>query len=383
MIDDDKLSYVVTWYDDKACFDRTFTLSYWPSEKSVEMVEKKNKKLFLRKYKTTEIQESDLFLGNTVTLLGRQLKVLEYADEFTKDKEKHVQESSFGLVKPSHMSEIGQILCDIYNTSGLSISQAKIIQITGSLAEALLQQHSGEDNFQDLVKTLTQGPSLALVLVGENCVRCWKELTAAHLELGGQDGSNVESGVHCSKSIESAEREIELFFPRKSHTNPYLSGGSTAQLFNSTCCIILPHAVKQRKAGEIISSILGAGFRITALQSFHLDFAKSEEFLEIYKNVVENYGDMVKCLSSGVCLALEITLDSTEVNANHDNQESDIVQQFRDFVGPRDPEIARKLRPNSLRARFGGQGCEYAVHCTDLPEDGKLEVEYFFKILQM
>ena len=37
-------------------------------------------------------------------------------------------------------------------------------------------------------------------------------------------------------------------------------------------------------------------------------------------------------------------------------------------------EIARHLRPRTLRAQFGRTKIENAVHCTDLPEDGLLEV---------
>lgn len=36
-------------------------------------------------------------------------------------------------------------------------------------------------------------------------------------------------------------------------------------------------------------------------------------------------------------------------------------------------EIARHLRPNSLRALYGKNKIQNAVHCTDLPEDGVLE----------
>jgi len=44
-------------------------------------------------------------------------------------------------------------------------------------------------------------------------------------------------------------------------------------------------------------------------------------------------------------------------------------------------EVARKLRPNSIRALYGRTKAKNAIHCTDLPEDATLEVEYFFKIL--
>jgi nucleoside-diphosphate kinase len=47
-----------------------------------------------------------------------------------------------------------------------------------------------------------------------------------------------------------------------------------------------------------------------------------------------------------------------------------------------DPEIAKNLRPNTIRAKFGHTRLVNAVHCSDLPEDGALEVEYFFSIQQ-
>lgn len=37
-------------------------------------------------------------------------------------------------------------------------------------------------------------------------------------------------------------------------------------------------------------------------------------------------------------------------------------------------EIARHLRPATLRALYGKNKVQNAVHCTDLPEDGVLEV---------
>ena len=82
---------------------------------------------------------------------------------------------------------------------------------------------------------------------------------------------------------------------------------------------------------------------------------------------------MVKQLSSGRCLVLEVS---------HPQFGPETVARFRELVGPSDPELARTLRPKSLRARFGATIDENAIHCTDLPEDGALEVEYFFKLLQ-
>lgn len=44
-------------------------------------------------------------------------------------------------------------------------------------------------------------------------------------------------------------------------------------------------------------------------------------------------------------------------------------------------DLCRQLYPDSIRAQYGKTIVHNAVHCTDLPEDGENEVEYFFKLL--
>lgn len=50
------------------------------------------------------------------------------------------------------------------------------------------------------------------------------------------------------------------------------------------------------------------------------------------------------------------------------------MSSLRGLCGPHDPEIAKTIRPNTIRAKFGIDRVKNAVHCTDLPEDGVLEV---------
>ena len=188
----------------------------------------------------------------------------------------------------------------------------------------------------------------------------------------GQD--DINNAAHGSANIEDASTEVNFFFPksRMSSNSVYTPATHFSKTKSTTCCVIKPHAV--HLAGEIIQAIKEGGFQIFALETFHLDFGKAEEFLEVYKGVLENYGDVVKQLSSGMCMAMEIGIDNENV--------LDVVTKFREFCGPQDSEIAKLLRPLTLRARFGGNLAHNAIHCTDLPEDGPLEVEYFFRVLQ-
>ena len=137
-------------------------------------------------------------------------------------------------------------------------------------------------------------------------------------------------------------------------------------LNNCSCCIVKPHALDS--LGRIVDQILEEGFEVSAMQMFNLDKPTAQEFLEVYKGVLPEYVGMVDQLTSGCCVALEI-------------RQENVVNAFRELCGPLDPAVAKHLRPNTLRAHFGQDRVNNAVHCTDLPEDGMLECEYFFKLL--
>ena len=95
---------------------------------------------------------------------------------------------------------------------------------------------------------------------------------------------------------------------------------------------------------------------------------------QVYDGVMPNFRDMVTELSIGACVALEVVARS--------NQVGQVVGAFRDFAGPWDVEMAKELRPTSLRALFGEDRTRNALHCTDMPEDGASESAYFFDVLQ-
>jgi nucleoside-diphosphate kinase len=138
---------------------------------------------------------------------------------------------------------------------------------------------------------------------------------------------------------------------------------------NSTCGIIKPHAVKSGDAGKIIREIVAHGFEITGAVMTTLDLTAAEEFFEVYRYVVSDYNDMAKQLASGPCLALEFSKDGNAVS------------DFREVCGPRDPTVAKQIRPRSIRGLFGVDLVQNAIHCTDLEEDAPLETEYFFALL--
>lgn len=93
--------------------------------------------------------------------------------------------------------------------------------------------------------------------------------------------------------------------------------------------------------------------------------------MEVYKTVIKEYTDLITELISGTIIIIEI----------YDQQNKNIVNDLREFVGPRDTFVAKKIRPKSIRSLYGINRIKNAVHVTDLDEDGPLESAFFFKIL--
>ena len=94
---------------------------------------------------------------------------------------------------------------------------------------------------------------------------------------------------------------------------------------------------------------------------------------------------MVDELCSGSLVAMEIRLKpqllASTAEGNASDQQTNVVVNFRSCCGPWDVNMAKELHPNTLRAIHGRDRVRNAIHCTDLPKDGLIEVEYFFKIL--
>ncbi|XP_049579300.1 nucleoside diphosphate kinase homolog 7 [Syngnathus scovelli] len=370
MEDKERFAFLTDWYDPAASLLRRYQLFYYPHDHSVEMFDVKNQRIFLRRTKYEELHQRDLFVGNRVNVFARQLNIIDYADQYTANKLGSKKERTLALLKPDGVSKIGDVL-EMVAQSNLMVTNAKMTHLTWTQAADFYVEHQTKSFFNSLVQQLSSGPVIAMELVGDEAVSVWKNLLGAsdvaapHKETPQSARGHLGSDkAHSSDSLTAAARELEFFFPTTICHGPV----NTAQYSQSTCCIIKPHAVSEGLAGKIINAIAAAGFSISALQMFKVDRANAEEFYEVYKGVVAEYMDMVTELSLGPCLVLEL-------------QGADVAKTFRDFCGPADPAIARHLRPSTLRAIYGTDKVKNAVHCTDLPEDAILEVQYFFKIL--
>ncbi|KAL9963445.1 hypothetical protein ACROYT_G026956 [Oculina patagonica] len=370
---DDRFAFLAEWYDPRASLMRKYQLLYYPSDSSVEMYDIKNRRLFLKRSMIDGLQLHHLFIGAVINIHSRQLSITDYADDRTSNLLRDKNEKTLAMIKPDAIAQMGSII-DMIHQKGFLICQAKMVRMTRDEASIFYSEHKGNSFFNYLVEFVTSGPVVAMELKGANAIQKWRELlgptdsatarTQAPLSIRAKFGTdNAKNAAHGSDSPESAKKEIDFFFNR-----PTFSGKNTATFSDCTLCIIKPHAIIEGLTGKIISAITSKGFEISAVQMFHLERANAEEFHDVYKGVVNEYKSMVEELCCGPCLAMEIRAPDAPVT-------------FREFVGPSDPEIARHLRPGTLRAMFGKDKIKNAVHCSDLPEDGLIEVQYFFKVL--
>jgi len=383
---EDKLAFYVEWQDSLSGLTRKFSLNWYSGDNSVEMYDIANKKMFLKKTVCDTVEKKDLYIGNTITVFSRMLKITGFGDEVTRNQCVPERQSTFAMIKPDGLPEMGAVLRHIHE-EGFTVARARMVRMNELQAGEFYTEHRGRGFYPELVSYMASGPVLAMELVRSDAVYQWR------LALGPTDSAEARSvapqsvrakfgrdktnnAAHGSDSQASAERELAFFFPTSQTVrNSIHYPPSTATFRDSTCCVIKPHAVMAGQYGDIIADIMEAGYKVTGLQTFHLDYGNAEEFYEIYRGIVDDYTPMVKQLSSGMSMVLEISSPSS-------SSPTDTVSTFRELVGPADPDLAKSIRPKSLRAKYGKTKDMNAIHCTDLPEDGLLEVEYFFKILQ-
>lgn len=131
------------------------------------------------------------------------------------------QEVTFSIIKPNAMKKnvIGKII-DKFESAGLSVSGAKLIHMSKDLAEEFYAEHKERPFFGELVSFMTSSPVLVMALAGENAVTRNREIMGATNPAEAAEGTirklygdNVgENAVHGSDSIESAKRELGIFF---------------------------------------------------------------------------------------------------------------------------------------------------------------------------
>jgi nucleoside-diphosphate kinase len=126
------------------------------------------------------------------------------------------------LVKPDAFARglTGEIIAR-FERKGLQIVALKHMTVDEQLAKRHYAEHEGKPFFGDLVEFITSGPIVAMVLEGDQAITAARQVIGATNPLEATTGSIRgdfaiavgQNMVHGSDSVESGQREAELFFP--------------------------------------------------------------------------------------------------------------------------------------------------------------------------
>ncbi|MDJ0694147.1 MAG: nucleoside-diphosphate kinase [Mastigocoleus sp. MO_167.B18] len=130
-------------------------------------------------------------------------------------------ERTFLAIKPDGVQRglVGEIVRR-FETKGFTLVGMKFMKVSKELAESHYDVHKERPFFSSLVNFITSGPIVAMVWEGEGVVAAARKmigatnpLTAEPGTIRGDFGVNIGRNlIHGSDAIETAQREISLWF---------------------------------------------------------------------------------------------------------------------------------------------------------------------------
>eukprot|EP00257_Ricinus_communis_P023159 XP_015583067.1 probable nucleoside diphosphate kinase 5 isoform X3 [Ricinus communis] len=145
------------------------------------------------------------------------------------------------MIKPDGLlGNYTERIKEVILQSGFSIVTEIITQLDEDRASIFYAEHSSKSFFSSLIKYMTSGPVLAMVLKKENAVSDWRTLIgptdARKAKITHPDSVRAMCGldserncVHGSDSLESAQREVSFFFRELSSVSGILALSHSAE----------------------------------------------------------------------------------------------------------------------------------------------------------
>ncbi|XP_033727946.1 thioredoxin domain-containing protein 3 homolog isoform X23 [Pecten maximus] len=135
-----------------------------------------------------------------------------------------------------------------------------------------------------------------------------------------------------------------------------------------TVAIIKPDAVQAGKVDEILAEIKTQGIEILKQEERVMT---EEEATNMYTHLQEEefFKDLITFMTSGPSHILVLTKGRTGEN---------IINNFRDLLGPTSVEEAKEKQPESLRAKHGQETYMNALHGSSSEDQAMRELGFFF-----
>lgn len=274
----------------------------------------------------------------------------------TYQKKKENIQRTLALIRPQAFAEKKDEILAKINEAGFKIAMYKEIELTKEQAADFYKEHEQFPYFEQLVETMSSGKLLALGLARDEAITAWREMLgpaniddaqetapqSLRAQYIGDVGINM---FHGSDSEEAAKKELEYFFP-----------------VEQTVAVIKPNAMGTKDA--IIDKIHEAGFKIAARKETTIT-QEIAEILYPHCKDKEYYDDLVTSMTSGPTMFMVLSRE-------------DAVEGWRRELGDTDPEQAKASNPVSLRAQFGQDILNNAVHGSSNQERAMEEMRAVF-----
>ena len=139
-------------------------------------------------------------------------------------------EKTFVAIKPDGVKRglIGKLI-QRFEDKSYKIVAMKMINVTSEQAAKHYEEHYGKPFYDGLIKFITSGPIVAMAITGNNVISGVRHILGAtkpdEADVGTirADFSQFPSYnlVHASDSVESAQRELAIYFEEKEYCENY------------------------------------------------------------------------------------------------------------------------------------------------------------------
>jgi nucleoside-diphosphate kinase len=133
-----------------------------------------------------------------------------------------------------------------------------------------------------------------------------------------------------------------------------------------TFSIIKPDAVAAGHAGEILSMLEQAGFRLLGLRMLRLKQEQAREFYAVHRGKAF-YESLVAFMTEGPVIVLAL-------------EREDAIAKLREVMGATNPANAAE---GTVRKRFAANIERNAIHGSDAPETAQTELGFFFSASEL
>lgn len=157
-------------YLDPSNMLKSLHIAWHAKDSTVEIYDPHARRVFLKRTIPAEsISIDDFAIGNTVTIMSRAYKIVEFLNAVTRARFSTLRTTTIAVIKPDGLAHMGRLLT-MLQEAGFAITNATLIKLDLSEAEHFYEPIRAGTDFAARAAHLSRDAVLAVALAAENCV---------------------------------------------------------------------------------------------------------------------------------------------------------------------------------------------------------------------